>query len=111
MRLRKELDTYAGLRPARSWPALEHLTPFRDGLVRGADVLVLRELTGGAFFGQPRGIELRNGRRYAFDTAAYDEDEIARVAHVGFRLARTRRGRSCPRIKRMSWNPEFFGGG
>ena len=93
MRLRKELDTYAGLRPARSWPALEHLTPFRDGLATGVDVLVLRELTGGAFFGLPRGIELRTGRRYAFDTAAYNEDEIARVAHVGFRLARARRRR------------------
>jgi len=91
MRLRKELDTYAGLRPARSWPALEHLTPYRDGLARGADVLVVRELTGGAFFAPPRGQTLQAGRRYAFDTAGYDEDEIARIAHVGFRLARTRR--------------------
>jgi 3-isopropylmalate dehydrogenase len=93
MRLRKELDTYAGLRPARVWPSLEHLTPYRAGLLSGADVMVLRELTGGAFFAPPRGIEVRKGRRYGFDTAAYDEDEIARIAHVGFRLARTRRGR------------------
>jgi 3-isopropylmalate dehydrogenase len=93
MRLRKELDTYAGIRPARACSALAHLTPYRPGLLDGVDVLVLRELTGGAFFAEPRGTELRAGRRYAFDTAAYDEDEIARVAHVGFQLARVRRRR------------------
>lgn len=95
MRLRKELDTYAGLRPARAWPVLEHLTPFREGLVTGADVMVLRELAGGVFFAPPRGIEKRHGRRYGFDTAAYSEDEIARIAHTGFRLARVRRARLC----------------
>ncbi|MGI9407785.1 MAG: 3-isopropylmalate dehydrogenase [Hyphomicrobiaceae bacterium] len=95
MRLRNELDTYAGLRPARAWTALEHLTPFREGLAAEADVMVLREMAGGAFFAQPRGIEMREGRRYGFDTAAYNEDEIARIAHAGFQLARARRGKLC----------------
>jgi 3-isopropylmalate dehydrogenase len=103
MRLRKELDAYAGLRPSRAWPMLAHLTPFRADVLAGADVLVLRELTGGAFFALPRGAEPRGGRRYAFDTAAYDEVEIARVAHVGFRLARQRRHRltSCDKANVM----------
>ncbi len=92
MRLRKALDTYAGLRPARAWPALTALTPYKSTLLTGADVMVLRELTGGAFFSEPRGHDVRAGKRYAFDTTAYDESEIARIAHVGFSLARSRRG-------------------
>ena len=94
MRLRMELDTYAGLRPARAVDCLEPLTPFRPGLVCGADVMVLREMCGGAFFSEPRGIDKQaDGKRRGFDTTAYDSDEIARIAHVGFRLARRRRGR------------------
>jgi 3-isopropylmalate dehydrogenase len=90
MRLRKAMDAYAGLRPARFWPGLGQLTPFRDGLAEGADIMVLREMTGGVMFAHPRGQEMRSGRRYGYDTAAYDEDEIARIAHAGFRLARVR---------------------
>ncbi len=93
MRLRKELDAYAGLRPARAWSALAERTPFRPGLAQSADVLVVREMCGGAFFAAPRGIEQRSGQRYGFDTAGYGEGEIARLAHAGFRLARARRGR------------------
>ena len=98
MRLRRELETFAGLRPARAWPGLGHLTPYREALADQADVLVLREMCGGVMFATPRGHELRDGRRYAFDTAAYDEDEISRIAHAGFRLARARRGRLVPRL-------------
>ncbi|MCW3783295.1 3-isopropylmalate dehydrogenase [Defluviimonas salinarum] len=93
MRLRKALDAYAGLRPARAWPELGRFTPFRAGLAERADIMVLREMTGGVMFASPRGQERRAGRRYGFDTAAYDEGEIARIAHSGFRLARTRKGR------------------
>ena len=93
MRLRKGLDAYAGLRPARHWAALGERTPFRPGVAEGADLLVVREMCGGVMFAEPRGIETRGARRYAWDTAAYSEDEIARIAHTGFRLARARRGR------------------
>ncbi len=94
MRLRVELDVYLGLRPAIAMRCLEPLTPYRDGLIAGADVLVLRELCGGSFFGNPRGIDtLPNGRRRGYDNYAYDSDEIARFAHAGFRLARRRRGK------------------
>jgi len=95
MRLRKVLDTYAGLRPARAWPQLESLTPFRPGLATSADVMVLREMAGGPFFTETRGIETRDGRRHGFDLSTYDENEIARIAQVGFQLARGRRGKLC----------------
>ncbi len=94
MRLRLELDTYAGLRPAKALACLEALSPFRPGLTAGADVLVLREMCGGAFFSLPRGLERpAGGGARGFDTTAYTSAEIARFAHVGFKLARRRRGR------------------
>jgi 3-isopropylmalate dehydrogenase len=94
MRLRIELDVYIGLRPAVAMPCLEHLTPYREGLITGADVMVLRELCGGSFFGLPRGIDqLPDGRRRGYDNYVYDSNEIERFAHAGFRMARQRRGK------------------
>ena len=94
MRLRHTLDVYAGLRPARGHPALTHATPFREGLAEQADVMVVRELCGGAFFAQPRGIEpIKGGGFRAFDTNLYTTPEIERIARVAFALARRRRGR------------------
>ena len=94
MRLRRDLDVYAGLRPARTFEALVEQTPFRPEVVRGADLMVLRELCGGAYFGLPRGIErLPGGGRRAFDATVYTEAEIERIARTGFELARRRRGR------------------
>jgi len=91
IRLRKELDTFACLRPARSYPALAARTPFRD--VAGVDLLVLRELCGGVYFGAPRGIRaLSGGGHEGFDNYLYASGEIARVARVGLEIAR-RRGR------------------
>ena len=94
MRLRRELDVYAGLRPVRAFEALVERTPFRPELVRGADLMMVRELCGGAYFGLPRGIErLPGGGRRAFDATVYSEAEIARIARTGFELARRRRKR------------------
>ena len=94
MRLRRELDVYAGLRPARTFNALLELTPFRPELIRGTDLMMVRELCGGAYFGLPRGIErLPGGGRRAFDATVYTEVEIERVARAGFELARRRRKR------------------
>ena len=94
MRLRRELDVYAGLRPARAFDALVGRTPFRPEVIRGTDLMVLRELCGGAYFGLPRGIErLPGGGRRAFDATVYTEAEIERVARAGFELARRRRKR------------------
>lgn len=93
MRLRKELDAFLGLRPARHRPALAHRTPLKPGLAEGADLLVLREMCGGMMFALPRGREERDGRLRAFDTAAYEASEIRRFAVAGFELARRRRSR------------------
>ena len=94
MRLRSELDVYAGLRPAQAFGSLIERTPFRPEVVRGADLMMVRELCGGAYFGLPRGIEhLPGGRRRAFDATVYTEAEVERVARTGFELARRRRRR------------------
>ncbi|MEO1121340.1 MAG: 3-isopropylmalate dehydrogenase [Pseudomonadota bacterium] len=93
MYLRHHLQAYLGLRPARSWQRLLSRTPFRPEIVNGADVLVLREMCGGAMFANERGQRSVNGRRQGFDLITYDEEEIARFARGGFELARTRRGR------------------
>ena len=91
MRLRRELDVYAGLRPARAFDALVERTPFRPELVRGTDLMVVRELCGGAYFGLPRGIEqLPDSGRRAFDATVYTEAEIERIARTGLELARRR---------------------
>jgi len=93
MRLRKELDTYVGLRPAKAVECLLGQVPYRPEIVRGSDILVLREMCGGAFFREPRGITRRaDGSRLGLDTAAYDSDELSRIAHAAFKLAGHRRG-------------------
>ena len=94
MRLRRELDVYAGLRPVLTFDALVERTPFRPELVRGADLMMVRELCGGTYFGLPRGIErLPGGGRRAFDATVYTEVEVERIARIAFELARRRRSR------------------
>ena len=94
MKLRHELDVFACIRHARAWDALLDRTPFRPGRVRGADIVVMRELCGGAMFTQTRGSEANSdGNRRAWDLNEYSSDEIARFARVGFEVARRRRGK------------------
>ncbi|MGC9239743.1 MAG: 3-isopropylmalate dehydrogenase [Acidithiobacillus sp.] len=95
LRLRKELDLFANLRPAQIFPQLRSASPLRPELIEGVDILVVRELTGDIYFGQPRGSEVVNGKRRAWNTMVYDEDEIRRIAEVAFRAARDRRRRLC----------------
>ena len=91
LRVRRELGAYANLRPAVFFPALEDCTPLRAELVRGTDIMIVRELLGGAYFGQPRSIEGNPGSRVAINTMRYGEDEIERIARVAFDLAMKRR--------------------
>ena len=91
LRLRRELGVYANLRPALCFPALEECSPLRAEVVRGTDVMIVRELLGGIYFGQPRSTEGTPGKRAAIDTMSYGESEIERIAHVAFTLARSRR--------------------
>jgi 3-isopropylmalate dehydrogenase len=91
LRLRRELGAFANLRPAVSFLALENCSPLRPDIVRGTDVLVVRELLGGIYFGQPRQTTGPAGNRSAVDTMRYCEPEIERIARVAFELARSRR--------------------
>jgi len=91
LRLRRELGLFANLRPARVWPGLEDVSPLRPERAGDTDLIFVRELTGGVYFGEPRGQSGTAPERRALDTQAYSEAEIARVAHAGFRLARGRR--------------------
>ncbi len=92
--LRKELDLFANLRPATCRAALASASSLREELVSGLDIMILRELTAGVYFGEPRGIEtMPDGRRRALDTQVYFEEEIERLMRVGFELARKRNGK------------------
>ena len=91
LRLRQELGAFANLRPAVCFQALEDCSPLRPEIVRGTDILIVRELLGGLYFGDPRHIEGTAGTRVAVNTMRYGEDEIERIARVAFDLARSRR--------------------
>ena len=91
LRLRRELGAYANLRPAVFFPALEDSSPLRPEVVRGTDIMIVRELLGGAYFGQPRSIEGEPGKRVAVNTMRYGESEIERIARVAFDLAMKRK--------------------
>ncbi len=84
---------FANLRPAAFYPALAACSPLREEIVKGTDILIVRELLGGLYFGQPRSIEGTPGVRHALNTMRYSEAEIERIARVAFQLARTRRRR------------------
>ncbi|MGE3302209.1 MAG: 3-isopropylmalate dehydrogenase [Hyphomonadaceae bacterium] len=93
LRLRKEMDVFANLRPALCFDALAGASSLKPEIVAGMDIVIVRELTGGVYFGKPRGIEdIGGGKRRGVDTQVYDSDEIRRVARVAFDLARKRRG-------------------
>ncbi|MFO1037531.1 MAG: 3-isopropylmalate dehydrogenase [Geminicoccaceae bacterium] len=92
LRLRKEMGLFANLRPAIVFPALAAASSLKPELVEGLDIMILRELTGGVYFGEPRGIEtLPDGTKRGVDTQVYTTPEIERIARVGFELARKRR--------------------
>ena len=94
--LRKELGLFANLRPARVFPELVNASTRRPEVVSGMDILILRELTGDIYFGQPRGMRtLANGEREGYDTMRYSESEIRRIAHAGFRAAMKRARKLC----------------
>ncbi|MBI1273056.1 MAG: 3-isopropylmalate dehydrogenase [Alphaproteobacteria bacterium] len=96
LRLRKELDLFANLRPALVFDALLDASTLKPEIVRGLDIMIVRELTGGVYFGEPRGItDLGSGNRRGVNTQVYTTPEIHRVARVAFELARKRGNRVC----------------
>ncbi|WP_417446677.1 3-isopropylmalate dehydrogenase [Kangiella sp.] len=96
LKLRSELKLFGNLRPAILYPQLASASSLKPELVSGLDMLIVRELTGGIYFGQPRGIRTKdNGEREGFNTYVYSESEIERIAHVAFRAAMLRDKRLC----------------
>ncbi len=94
--IRADLDLFCNLRPALLYPQLADASSLKPDLVAGLDLLIVRELTGGIYFGEPRGIETDDsGLRRGFNTDVYDESEIRRIAHLAFQFARKRGGRLC----------------
>jgi 3-isopropylmalate dehydrogenase len=101
LRLRKELGLFANIRPAIVYPALADASSLKREAVEGLDIIILRELTGGVYFGEPKTItDLGNGQKRAVDTQVYDTYEIERIARVGFELARKRRNKVTSMEKR-----------
>ena len=93
--IRKDLNLFANLRPAILYPELANASTLKPEVVAGMDLLIIRELTGDIYFGQPRGIREENGERVGFNTMVYSESEIRRIGHVAFQAARKRDKRLC----------------
>ena len=101
LRLRKDLGLFANLRPAVCYPALADASSLKREAVEGLDIMIVRELTGGVYFGEPKTItDLGNGQKRAIDTQVYDTYEIERIARVAFDLARKRRNKVTSMEKR-----------
>ena len=95
LRLRKEMDLYANLRPAQCFDALADFSSLKKEVVAGLDIMIIRELTSGIYFGEPRGIFTEGNERVGINTQRYTEGEIARVARSAFELARKRSNKVC----------------
>ncbi|KAA0016917.1 3-isopropylmalate dehydrogenase [Salinicola corii] len=93
--LRKNLNLFGNLRPALLYPQLAEASTLKPEVVSGLDIMIVRELTGGIYFGQPRGIEERNGERVGFNTYVYAESEIERIGRVAFEMAQKRGKKLC----------------
>ena len=93
LQIRKRLGLYVNLRPVKVLDSLIHYSAIKPALVKGTDMIIVRELLGGIYFGNPRGIFAKNGERVGINTEVYREHEVERIAHRAFQLARTRRQR------------------
>ena len=99
--IRKSLNLFANLRPAILYPELANASTLKPEVVAGLDILIVRELTGDIYFGEPRGIEMREGQRVGFNTMIYSESEIRRIAHIAFQAAQ-KRGRKLCSVDKMN---------
>jgi 3-isopropylmalate dehydrogenase len=109
LRMRKELDLFNNLRPVRTFEALAATSSLRAEVIKGCDMVIVRELAGGIYFGEPRGVErLADGSERAFNTCAYTTPEIERIARSAFELARVRSGRLCS-VDKANVLPETSG--
>ncbi len=95
LKLRKELNLFANLRPAFLFNELSEASPLKKEIIENLDILIVRELTGGIYFGEPRGIVTKEKPNFAFNTMVYNEDEIRRIAKIAFESAQKRNGKLC----------------
>ena len=93
--IRSELELFSNLRPAILYPQLASASSLKKEIVSGLDLMIVRELVGGIYFGQPRGVEIKNGERFGVNSATYYESEIARIGHSAFQIAQKSDGRVC----------------
>ncbi|SFN35551.1 3-isopropylmalate dehydrogenase [Formivibrio citricus] len=93
--IRKDLNLFANLRPAMLYPELANASTLKPEVVSGLDIMIVRELTGDIYFGEPRGITVEDGKRVGRNTMIYNEDEIRRIGHVAFQAARKRNKKVC----------------
>ncbi|VVM25506.1 3-isopropylmalate dehydrogenase (EC [uncultured Gammaproteobacteria bacterium] len=93
--LRSEMDLFSNLRPAILYPQLASASTLKEAVVSGLDLMIVRELVAGIYFGRPRGVEERDGEKYGFNTATYSESEIRRIGHSAFKIAQLRNKRVC----------------
>ena len=93
--IRKEMQVFSNLRPAVVYPELVEASTLKPEVVAGLDIIIVRELVGDIYFGEPRGIEMRNGERVGFNTMIYSESEIRRIAHSAFKTAQKRGKKLC----------------
>ncbi|SVD61542.1 uncharacterized protein METZ01_LOCUS414396, partial [marine metagenome] len=93
--IRAELDLFSNLRPAILYPQLANASTLKNEVVSNLDLMIVRELVGGIYFGQPRGVEIKDGERFGVNSATYFESEIARIGHSAFQIAQKRDKRVC----------------
>jgi len=93
--IRAELDLFSNLRPAILYPQLANASTLKNEVVSNLDLMIVRELVGGIYFGQPRGVEVKNGERFGVNSATYSESEIARIGHSAFQISQKRDKRVC----------------
>jgi len=93
--IREELDLFSNIRPAILYPQLANASTLKNEVVSGLDLMIVRELVGGIYFGQPRGIKIKDGERFGVNSATYSESEIARIGHSAFQIAQKRNKRVC----------------
>ena len=93
--IRSQLELFSNLRPAILYPQLASASSLKNEIVSGLDLMIVRELVGGIYFGQPRGVEIKNGERFGINSATYYESEISRIGHSAFQIAQKRGKRVC----------------
>jgi len=93
--IRAELDLFSNLRPAILYPQLANASTLKNEVVSNLDLMIVRELVGGIYFGQPRGVKMKDGERFGLNSATYSESEIARIGHSAFQIAQKRDKRVC----------------